>query len=243
MYQMASFHEEALEVEPGYWTWHCDINKVMDGIDSQILYFCDTLEADKFILCLSDTSNFRKSILESYKGNRSNLKRPVVLKPTREWLISERHARVLPGLEGDDLMGILSTEEHEGERVIVSIDKDMKTIPGLFYQNEDKGMISITEQEADYWHLYQTLIGDTIDGYKGCPGVGDVGARAILDKDPTWEAVVKAYAKKGLDEEYALTQARCARILRASDFNKGTGEPILWTPTKEVDNKKEEASL
>ena len=32
-------------------------------------------------------------------------------------------------------------------------------------------------------------------------------------------------------EEYALSQARCVRILRSGDYNKETKEINLWLPT------------
>ena len=41
-----------------------------------------------------------------------------------------------------------------------------------------------------------------------------------------------AYAKEGLDEEYALAQARVARILRWDEYNIKKEEVILWTPSK-----------
>lgn len=245
-YQVSQFHEVATEIEPNYWTWFCDFNKVIESIHWQINTYLKRLEADKAILCLTDyNSNFRKSVLSTYKGNRSNLKKPLVLKPTREYLIKEHNALIYPGLEGDDIMGILSTEPNETsassldlflgkreDRIIVSIDKDMKTIPGAYYNPNTDLLVEITEEEADYYHLYQTLVGDTIDGYSGCPGAGPVGAVKVLEKGATWENVVKAYTKKGLTEEDALVQARCARILRASEYT--ADGPILWVPPKEV---------
>lgn len=229
-YQCALYHEEAIEVEEGYWHWQTDFNKVIKSIHWQISTYEKRLQADRTIVCLTDYErNFRKDILETYKGNRSNLKKPLVLKPTRQYLIDEFQARIMPGLEGDDVLGILSTEETDEDRIIVSIDKDMKTIPGSYYNPNTDVVLDITEKEADYWHLYQTLIGDTIDGYKGCPGVGPVAAKKALDESPTWHSVVKLYKKAKLTEEEALVQARCARILRASDID-GDGNPILWQP-------------
>lgn len=229
-YRAAIFNEVALEVEPGYWTWHCDFNKVKKDIQDQLQYLLEALSADDYILCLTDYDrNFRKDVLDTYKGNRANLKKPLVLKPTREWLL-ELGARIMPGLEGDDVLGILATTPSDDEFIIYSIDKDMKTIPGLYCESLEKGVITITEEEANYWHFFQTLVGDPIDGYSGCPGAGKVGAKAILDKDPSWSSVVTAFKKKGLDEDYALRQARCARILRYEDYNHETGEPILWNP-------------
>ena len=57
-------------------------------------------------------------------------------------------------------------------------------------------------------------------------------AKKILDKGSTWNAVVAAYAKQNLNETYALTQARLARILRYSDWDLETGQLKLWEPSR-----------
>ena len=231
-YKNSAKMERATEWEPGFWTWHCDEDAVKQAIDQEIETLVESLEADSFKLCLTDSDgNFRKDILPSYKSNRAGTKKPLVLKSIREWLIAERDAYLKPTLEGDDVLGILSTWPGlRGEKVIVSIDKDMKTIPGLYYRDRESGIVEITEEEADYWHLYQTLTGDTTDGYAGCPGVGPKKAEAILTDDPSWGAVVAAYEKAGLSEADALQQARVARILRASDYDFKKKEPRLWQP-------------
>ena len=80
-----------------------------------------------------------------------------------------------PRLEADDCMGILSTHKTlvPGERIIVSNDKDMQTIPGLLFNPaKDKKPRRISELEADRFFMYQTLVGDTTDGYPGCYGIG-----------------------------------------------------------------------
>lgn len=198
----------------------------------------ETIKADNVIVCLSDPKyNFRKDVLASYKGNRQGPK-PEKLMWIKDELARRYESFLKPTLEADDVMGILSTHPRllPGKKVIVSIDKDMKTIPGwLFNPDKDKEPWLVSEEEANWWHMYQTLTGDTTDGYKGCPKIGDKKAREILDScrdsdQPYWPAVVDAYAAKGLTEEDALVQARCARILRHSDYNFKTKEPILWTP-------------
>jgi DNA polymerase-1 len=232
-YGCSAAKETAYEWEPGYWTWHCDEHEVRAAIDEELDRLMGELEGTDFKLCLTDSEeNFRKSILPTYKGNRAKVKKPLVLKAIREWMISEKGAYLRPHLEGDDCMGILATwSKLKGEKVIVSIDKDMKTIPGLYCRSPEEGIVEITEAEADFHHLYQTLIGDQTDGYTGLPGCGPKKALAILHDDPSWPAVVAAYEKSGLTEADALVQARVARILRASDYDFKTKEPILWRPS------------
>ena len=83
--------------------------------------------------------------------------------------------------------------------------------------------------------MYQTLVGDSTDGYKGCPGVGKVKAGRMLTglkQVEMWEAVVEAYKRKNKTEEDALQQARVARICRATDYDYKEKKVKLWCPKK-----------
>jgi 5'-3' exonuclease len=239
-YQSAAACEVATDWGEGYWTWHCDINEVKHAIITGIEKAVQTLNGNDYRLCLTDSAgNFRRSVLPTYKGNRANVKKPLVLRAIRQWLIDDLGAYFRPGLEGDDCLGILHTMGMKGETVVLSIDKDMKTVPGLFCRDlSTEEIVSISESEADYWHLFQTLTGDATDGYSGCPGIGPKKAEAILapwdaevDVATMWKQIVKVYEKAGLSEEEALVQARVARILRASDYDFNNKRPILWTPS------------
>lgn len=231
-YEAAASKEVATDWGDNYWTWHVNIEEVRVAFWDKIDALMEALKGDIYKLCLTDSEgNFRKKILPTYKGNRSSVKRPLVLATMKQELIDNHDAYFRPGLEGDDCIGILATVPSKNERVIWSIDKDFKTIPGLFARGSE-GIIEITPEEADWWHLYQTLTGDATDGYSGCPGIGPKKAEAILEQagGDLWGAVVKTYKSKGLSEHEALIQARVARILRASDYNFKLKEPILWQP-------------
>lgn len=241
-YKAASSVEKAIEWDPPYWTWHANLDEAQDAFTQQIETYMTALKADRYELCLtSSEDNFRKAILPTYKGHRISVKKPLVLKAMREWLVGEG-AYLKPGLEGDDCMGILATKRvsHgnvKQERIIVSIDKDMKSVPGLYCRDLETGVVEITEAEADRWHMMQTLTGDTTDGYGGCPGIGPKKAEAILDAPGNregielwWPRVVMAFEKAKLSEAEALVQARVARILRACDYDFTNKRPILWEP-------------
>lgn len=234
-YKAAIAVEKAIEWEPGMWTWHADEDEAKAAILSEVAYLLDTFGADKFTLALTDSVNFRKAILPTYKGNRANVKKPLVLSSIRKWLVETQGAKMKPGLEGDDILGIMATMKHTDERIIISIDKDLKSIPGLYVRKVEDGVTEVSEVEADIWHLMQTLMGDATDGYKGCPGIGAKKAEKLLQdagSSPAarWKVVVETYTKANLDEHEALTQARVARILRASDYDFKTNKPILWSP-------------
>ena len=133
--------------------------------------------------------------------------------------------------EADDALGILATDGSYSRNVIVSIDKDMLTIPCEYFNMDTEVTETVVESVADYMHLYQTLVGDPTDNYKGCPGVGPKKAAEILKK-PTWDSVLSAFHKVGLTEEDALVQARVAKILRADDYDFKREEVRLWEPSR-----------
>jgi len=228
-YKAAFDCEVAEEDSEGYWTWRCNFNDVVKRFDERVNWYVEFLSADDYILCVSDEMNYRKDIYPNYKILRQRKKRPLVLKAFRKYLIEERGAKCFPNLEGDDLCGIYATGDYiQDEKIIISEDKDLKTVPGyLFKGNEVKWY---SEEEAKYWHFYQTLVGDQTDGYPGCKGIGPKKAETLLKENPSWETVVKCFIDNEFTEEDALVQARCAYILHDKDFNQETKEIKLWSP-------------
>lgn len=208
-------------------------------IDAEVSKLRQAVKADEVVICLScpTADNWRLDVLPSYKGNRDYSNRPGYLAAVKDYLAENYPSYRRPRLEADDIMGILSTDPGivKGKKVIVSEDKDMKTIPGwLFNPRKDRAPQLIGPDTADYMHLYQALVGDATDGYAGCPGIGPVkatNALAQLHPDKRWAALVAVYEKHGLTEAEALIQARVARICRASDYDFNKKEVILWTPS------------
>lgn len=240
VYRTAFASERVIDWGEGLHTLDSNAAEACSSIDFQINALVELLEADEIVVALTchETPNFRKAFYPTYKENRTVKRKPICWKPLREHLRTEWSAKIKPNMEADDTMGILSTMSHPGEqRIIVSIDKDFKTIPGLFYNMSDgkSGQIQeFSEAEADYFFMTQTLTGDVVDNYPGCQGIGPKSAAKILGEGKSlgdmWNAVLKAYAKAGFGGEYALNQARCARILRAGDYDFKKKEPILWNP-------------
>lgn len=229
VYRYASTVEQEVDWGDDVWSLWSDAKEAKQLILQYLDHLVEATAADDFLFCFSDKDNFRKTVYPDYKHNRKGKRKPTCYKGVKTWIESKYRSITFPSLEADDVMGILATDGSiEGETVIVSEDKDMMTIPGLLWRAAE--MQDITEEYADYYHLYQTLVGDATDGYKGCKGIGDKKATALLDDDPTWEAVVTAFEKAGQTEEEALVQARLAKILRASDWDADKQEPILWTP-------------
>jgi 5'-3' exonuclease len=190
-------------------------------------------DTKQHVIALTQGPNFRLTVDPTYKSNRAKTRKPVCYAAVRNRLQAEYRTTFLAGLEADDVMGIFATRDPSA--IICSMDKDMKTIPCTLWNGKD--LVKVSEAEADYFHLFQTLTGDTTDGYSGCPGIGPVKAEKVLNCDvngnwleSAWAAVTTAFVKAGLTEGDALRQARLARILRDSDWDAKKKEPILWTP-------------
>jgi len=232
-----------------------EVFQVKDGMEcyrevvSRLETLVQEVGAEDALICLTPPGkSYRYDLLPTYKANRKNVKAPDVLLPLKALIAKHKPFGVLAvrGLEADDICGITQGSLQRAnlrEPVIVSIDKDMLQIPGLNYswmsaaRNGTVGELhEVTGFAGDRMHLYQTLVGDVVDNYTGCPGIGPVKADKILNGsmeahgELCWKWVMDAFKKKGLDESYALTQARVARILRDTDWNPKLKEVTLWTP-------------
>ena len=212
--------------------------EAMAAFESQMDGILDHFKTKDPVIALSHLNNFRTKVYPAYKANRIDKPKPVARIPLQQWVAENYYCYQRPGLEADDVLGILSTSTKilpkDQSRIIVSLDKDMQTIPGQYYNYKHDILYNISQQDADYYHMLQTLIGDTADGYPGCPGIGPKKAEAILSGltsyEEMWPAVVAAFDKAGLSAEQALTQARIARICRVTDYNFKKKEVKLWQP-------------
>lgn len=213
-------------------TIHSDLGEVRQIITGIVSALLEAYETDELKIALSSPNNFRRDIDETYKTNRASRK-PVGFAMARDWMKMEFKCTEIDGLEADDVLGVWATQKSlRGKTVICTIDKDLKQIPGKLHNMNTQELVEISEAEGYRFHMYQTLVGDPIDGYAGCPGIGDKRANKLLDEaeGDLWSAVVAAYEKAGLTEDDALRQARLAKILQAQDINRKTKAPILWTP-------------
>lgn len=218
----------------------CSLTDALAAFNYKLAFITETLGSSNFLLCFSDETgnNFRRSLFPSYKNNRAGKAKPVALRFLREHLLQkDSGALLVPRLEADDVMGILATHGHR-ESIIVSIDKDLRSVPGRFFNlgRPEDGVQEIGPEDADHWFMMQTLMGDATDGYPGCPRFGPATAAKALSGVPRtirdmWPVVLAAYEKAGFGEDYALLMARMARILRAEDYDFRKHEVKLWEPT------------
>lgn len=233
LYRAATASEFEVEWDTDDWTYLCRHGDAQAAFQDIIGEIRDTLPDHQPVLVFSDRISFRYGVWPQYKANRKKYRKPAGYRSLIEWVHKAGPARgwdvvKLPDIEGDDVLGVL----YEEGDVIVSIDKDMLTIPGLHLR--DGEVLQVNQLEADRNFYTQVLVGDAADNYPGCPGYGPVTAEKALAECTAememWQTVLAAYAKKGLAEPYVVTQARCARILRAGEYDLTAQAPLLWNP-------------
>lgn len=161
--------------------------------------------ATKVEVWLSGKSNFRDLIPlpKIYKHNRRNVKKPILLPEIQNYLITKYNAKITDGYEADDKLSMRAYEATQSKdfRVIQgTIDKDARQCLGELF-NRDKmvkpekikgfGSLYLDDKnevrgEGRIWLYFQTLFGDTTDGYNprdlgGIKGYGEKAAFKDLE--------------------------------------------------------------
>tara|TARA_B100001057_G_scaffold170566_2_gene171363 strand:+ start:7849 stop:8580 length:732 start_codon:yes stop_codon:yes gene_type:complete len=230
-YRSVSATEEEIDWGDDVWSLTTDIKAAKRIFREELRKISEACGSDNMLLCFSSRSNFRKDINPSYKSGRKKTRKPLGYASLIAYLKEVLPSVEREGLEADDVLGILATQpENKGKCIVVSDDKDLKTIPCKLYRPHADERLEISEQDADRWFYTQTLTGDSTDGYGGCPRIGAKRAETILGPRPVWSTVERAYLAQGMTRDDAIMQARMARILRWSDWNHTDHKPILWEP-------------
>lgn len=210
--------------------------ELTERVQGTVRQWADGAFAAKWVVLLScdREDNFRRDHYPLYKAHRTA--DPPAMLELAQQVIRDMSMVVLtrPRLEADDLMGILATNGKVTNPVIVSRDKDMRQVPGWHYNPYAEDFpVYVSDYDADRLFYQQWLTGDSTDGFGGIKGCGPKGAEKILNthaREDWDQAVLQHYAAQGYTAEQALAQARCARILRAEDYDSETKDVRPWTP-------------
>ncbi|MDQ2066721.1 hypothetical protein Q9295_10060 [Xinfangfangia sp. CPCC 101601] len=239
LYRAASFCDDEFDGEPMR-----DVRQAMTMFDMLLKKWLKDVEKavklDDYFLVVSKGRTFRKDLYPEYKANRKDIKPHPVLFPLKDEVMELQATIWEDDMEADDLIGIRVTED-PSMRLAVSADKDFATLPCQLFTPASHGktqgsLTSYNEDEANWNWLIQAMTGDTIDNYKGIPGVGPKKAAKVIPApaplDVMWPAVERAFIDAKMTKDDALTMARLARILRHGDYNFETKETKLWTPSR-----------
>ena len=172
------------------------------------------------VCCFDSRTNFRKELTkdweDKYKGKRGPKDPELVqqLQLVRELL--EGHGFYCmseEGYESDDCMASCAAQ-FPGRITLFSQDKDMRQclsdhcnvlLDVEWTEDETSGDMlpdykwlsakqhtETTEIRPDQWAEYQAIMGDTVDGVRGAPGIGAKGAADLMREFGTIEAVIQA---------------------------------------------------
>jgi len=197
-------------------------------------------------VALETGKTFRTERFEAYKANRAPM--PEDLASQMPWIRRVLEAFRIPilelaGYEADDVLGTLSCRAAEAgyHVVLVSADKDLMQLVeprvSLYHTGRTKlyGPSDVAEdfgvppaKVADVL----ALMGDSIDNIPGVPGIGDKGAKALIQEFGSLEELLaragevtrKSY-REGLQQH--AEQARLSKELSTIH----TSLPIPFDPT------------
>ena len=213
------------------------INHELDEISKKTGY-----KREELVFAISSDKNFRKRFFPTYKGNRKHIRKPLGLKAMRKHMLEEAEKYqtiMVEELEADDVMGMYATaptEKSGSEVAIYSQDKDLLTVPAKQWDFKKNKFIEPSPLESTRFLYKQVLMGDAVDGYKGCPKIGKIKAeRALKDCENEVEMLKechklfhKAYGSEA--KEKLLEQLGQARILHFMDSQLLFQYDALYNP-------------
>jgi DNA polymerase-1 len=166
------------------------ITRVAEKLDG------DGYEFDRIELFLTGKGNYRDEIatLRPYKGNRLLMEKPIHYKSIRRYLVDRWMAKVINGWEADDEVSMLAASlDYDPERVmIVSQDKDLRTVPGLLFNYRRNTYEFITPAQARGNFYRQILVGDLTDNIGGVYRCGKAKAEKLITDDMTERQMYEA---------------------------------------------------
>lgn len=146
-------------------------------------------EVEYYLTVCKDS--YRKKICSEYKAKRKKNKWVNMI---RAKLIEMEFAIKDDQFEADDLIADRALELGPDKCLILSLDKDLKTIEGIHFdyykpilhdengkrkQSDYRGLSVWTKEESEAFFWEQMLVGDSVDNIKGVPGIGEKKANLI----------------------------------------------------------------
>jgi 5'-3' exonuclease len=189
-------------------------------------------------------NSIRKKYYSGYKASRSIKKSPMT-----KWVSKSRtYIRDVMNFaigndewEADDLIADRAKELGLDRCIVLSVDKDLKTIGGLFFDYYEipaldehgnklldeygnpakryRGLSSTTAEEANRLHFIQTIMGDSGDDIAGANGIGESKATKIIDSvhAPEYEIAARnAYYESEIRKLKSALNKRDAAIKKLS---------------------------
>ena len=171
--------------------FYTDLEDAVSKFDEQFMAIINEIEKrydiKKIMTFNGSKGNFRKILNSEYKANRKKQDLPPLLHDMHEYVKKNYSSIYGYGVETDDLVARywknLSDEIGKENVMIVSIDKDYKQLPCLYYNYHYKWkeFHNITNDQALYNFYEQMITGDSADNVNFFKGKGKVFAKTYLN--------------------------------------------------------------
>jgi len=180
------------------------------GYANSLLTVFNELEPTHVIAAWDASSaTFRKELDDQYKATRRETPDELVpqFERVRE-LLDAFHIPLVerPGYEADDILGTFAKQAAaQGiETIIVTLDNDIVQLVGehvrvYMYRLYQRDYVMYDEEAVrERWGFepqqmvdYKSLVGDTSDNIPGVKGIGEKGAKSLIDEWGTLEAMIE----------------------------------------------------
>lgn len=170
----------------------------------------ETLFAVDYMAAVKSPTNFRADMYPEYKLKRGAYSSPGGVRDfvpkLRTYFVKELGAVYAYDREADDLIRIWAQQAMliGDDYIVCTNDKDLKCIPGRYYDLQKKELVVITPEDARRRYYEQLLMGDGVDNIPGIPGLGPKTAAKRLAHCKTHEefqeVVVGEYVAQYQDE-------------------------------------------
>lgn len=173
-----------------------NVKNVFDNIYKEVKI---NTGCEQYHMHISGKGNFRRELKQPYtvyKGKRKD--KPDNFRELKDYVIDKYKPITKDGFEADDTISIEATNYLNNNQLymLITIDKDLKTIGGLFYNLMHNNLIAVSRYDAIAFFHEQLLTGDSVDNIPGVEGIGPVKAKKILkDKNliEQFESILETY--------------------------------------------------
>lgn len=223
LYESASVHQNVFEFSEEDKVIEVDEEGAKEHLDKNIEKIREATGCKTYEMFITGPTNFRYEVLPTYKYNRKDIERPILLSTLKEYVLEKHPCKITSKVEADDACTI-TMSKNPSRYILAHIDKDLNQVEGLHYNWRDDRLYEVTKLEGLRAFFKQTLTGDSTDGYSGCPMIGPEKADVIIDNymgvtpiehtfksgprkgeveirwtdkpmDDLWEAIVSQYLK------------------------------------------------
>ena len=221
--------------------WRIDIEEATQMCVDKIEYIKERADCSTAELYFTSGKNFRYAVDPMYKANRKNSRYPVGMMALKKELLSRYPGEICTEIEADDAVVYLKRTQPD-KYVLCAVDKDVyKSVAGdhFNYYTSAKYKIPMkwvetTKEDAEAFPYLQTLMGDSTDNIRGCPGIGPKKAEKALAKCKTslerWEIVVKLFEQKKLTVKDAIRDMRLVNMHQVTKDKETKWVVNFWIP-------------